>query len=115
MILIIIGNAYASDEEFKAIDQVMKQVYVDISKNESLGFLADFVLHGLTKRIPFKIYLDKGITALEKEILFNYPSHSDLGDCMNYMLRSRWTRMIYKGKEIPCRPCDKAYYTRVIL
>lgn len=109
---IIIGNAYASDEEFKAIDQVMKQVYVDIPKNESLGFLADFVPHGLTKRIPFKIHLDKGITALEKEILFNYPSHSDLGDCMNYMLRSRWTRMIYKGKEIPCRPCDKAYYTR---
>ena len=109
---IIIGNAYASDEEFKAIDQVMKQVYVDIPKNESLGFLADFVPHGLTKRIPFKIHLDKGTTALEKEILFNYPSHSDLGDCMNYMLRSRWTRMIYKGKEIPCRPCDKAYYTR---
>ena len=109
---IIIGNAYASDEEFKSIDQVMKQVYVDIPKNESLGFLADFVPHGLTKRIPFKIHLDKGITALEKEILFNYPSHSDLGDCMNYMLRSRWTRMIYKGKEIPCRPCDKAYYTR---
>lgn len=90
----------------------MKQVYVDIPKNESLGFLADFVPHGLTKRIPFKIHLDKGITALEKEILFNYPSHSDLGDCMNYMLRSRWTRMIYKGKEISCRPCDKAYYTR---
>ena len=83
-----------------------------IAKNESLGFLADFVPHGLTKRIPFKIHLDKGITALEKEILFNYPSHSDLGDCMNYMLRSRWTRMIYKGKEISCRPCDKAYYTR---
>ena len=100
---IIIGNAYASDDEFKAIDQVMKQVYVDIPKNESLGFLADFVPHGLTKRIPFKIHLD---------ILFNYPSHSDLGDCMNYMLRSRWTRMIYKGKEISCRPCDKAYYTR---
>lgn len=109
---IIIGNAYASDEEFKAIDQVMKQVYVDIPKNESLGFLADFVPHGLTKRIPFKIHLDKGITALKKEILFNYPSHSDLGDCMNYMLRLRWTRMIYKGKEIPCRPYDKAYYTR---
>ena len=112
---IIIGNAYASDEEFKVIDQVMKQVYVDIPKNESLGFLADFVPHGLTKRIPFKIHLAKGITALEKEILFNYPSHSDLGDCMNYMLRSRWTRTIYKGKEIPCRPCDKAYYTRVML
>ena len=31
---------------------------------------------------------------------------------MNYMLRSRWTRMIYKGKEIPCRPCTKTHYTR---
>lgn len=39
---IIIGNAYASDEEFKAIDQVMKQVYVDIPKNESLGFFSRF-------------------------------------------------------------------------
>ena len=109
---IIIGNAYASEDEFKAIDQVMKQVYVDVPKNEAFGFLADFIPHGMIKRVPFKIQLEEGITELEKEILFNYPTHSDLGDCMNYMLRSRWTRMIYKGKEIPCRPCTKTHYTR---
>ena len=109
---IIIGNAYASEDEFKAIDQVMKQVYVDVPKNEAFGFLADFIPHGMVKRVPFKIQLEEGITELEKEILFNYPTHSDLGDCMNYMLRSRWTRTIYKGKEIPCRPCTKTHYAR---
>ena len=90
----------------------MKQVYVDVPKNEAFGFLADFIPHGMIKRVPFKIQLEEGTTELEKEILFNYPTHSDLGDCMNYMLRSRWTRMIYKGKEIPCRPCAKTHYTR---
>ena len=83
-----------------------------VPKNEAFGFLADFIPHGMIKRVPFKIQLEEGITELEKEILFNYPTHSDLGDCMNYMLRSRWTRMIYKGKEIPCRPCTKTHYTR---
>lgn len=109
---IIIGNAYASEEEFKAIDKVMKEAYVDIEKNTSLGFLSDFLPHGLTKRIPFNIILEDDITDIEKEILFNFPSHADLGDCMNYMLRSRWTRMIYKGKEIPVRKCNKKVYKR---
>lgn len=35
---IIIGNAYASEDEFKAIDQVMKQVYVDVPKMKLLVF-----------------------------------------------------------------------------
>ena len=34
---IIIGNAYASEDEFKAIDQVMKQVYVDVPKSLCVG------------------------------------------------------------------------------
>lgn len=109
---IIIGNAFASEEEFKAINQVMKQAYINIPKNESLGFLADFLPHGNTKRIPFKVKLEDSITDIEKEILFDYPVHADFGDCMNYMIRSRWTRVIYKGKELPCRPCHKNHYTR---
>lgn len=35
-----------------------------------------------------------------------------MGDCLNYMLRSRWTRIIYKGKSIPERKCNKTHYTR---
>lgn len=109
---VIIGNAFASEEEFKAIAKVMKQVYVDVPKSEGLGFISDFIPHGEVKRIPFKINVEEGLTDTEKEILFDYPTHADLGDCLNYMLRSRWTRMIYKGKTIPERKSEKIKYTR---
>lgn len=109
---VIIGNAFASEEEFKAIAKVMKQVYVDVPKSEGLGFISDFIPHGEVKRIPFKINVEEGLTDTEKEILFDYPTHADLGDCLNYMLRSRWTRMIYKGKTIPERKSEKTKYTR---
>ena len=35
-----------------------------------------------------------------------------MGDCLNYMLRSRFTRMVYMGKSIPARPCHKSKFTR---
>ena len=109
---IIIGNAYASEAELKAVSEVMKQVYVDIPVNESLGFIAEYVPHGEIKRIPFRIHLEEGLSDLEKEILFDYPTHADLGDCLNYMLRSRWTRIIYQGQSIPERKTNQTHYTR---
>lgn len=109
---ILIGNAFASEKEFKAIDKVMKEAFIHIPLNPSFGSMADFIPHGDIKRIPFSIKLEEGITDLEKEILFQFPTHSDMGDCLNYMLRSRWTRVIYKGKSIPVRPCNKTHYTR---
>lgn len=109
---ILIGNAFASEKEFKAIDKVMKEAFIHIPLNPSFGSMADFIPHGDIKRIPFSIKLEEGITDLEKEILFQFPTHSDMGDCLNYMLRSRWTRVIYKGKSISVRPCNKTHYTR---
>lgn len=109
---ILIGNAFASEKEFEAIDKVMKEAFIHIPLNPSFGSMADFIPHGDIKRIPFSIKLEEGITDLEKEILFQFSTHSDMGDCLNYMLRSRWTRVIYKGKSIPVRPCNKTHYTR---
>lgn len=109
---VIIGNAFASEEEFQAIAKVMEQVYVNVPRREELGFIADFMAHGEVKRIPFKINLEDGLNETEKSILFDFPSHADLGDCLNYMLRSRWTRMLYKGQSIPERKTDKKKYTR---
>lgn len=109
---VIIGNAYASEEEFKACAEVMKKVYINVPKNEALGFLADLLPHGDVQRIPFKIRYDDGVTELEKEIAADYPTHADMGDCLNYTLRSRFTRMIYAKQDIPARPCDKKVFTR---
>lgn len=109
---VIIGNAYASEEEFKKIDEVMKATFVNIPKNEKLGFFADFLPHGNLKRIPFSVNLVEGITDVEREALFGFPTHSDMGDGMYYMLRTRTTRMLLRGKEIPHRPSTKEYFTR---
>lgn len=109
---ILIGNAFASQQEFEAIDKVMKQAFIHVPLNPAFGSMADYIPHGDIKRIPFSIKLEEGITDLEKEILFGFPTHADLGDCLNYMLRSRWTRVIYKGTSIPERPCGKTHYTR---
>ena len=109
---VLIGNAFASEEEFKAIDRVMKEAYVNIPVNDSFGFFKNLIPHGDIKRIPFNINLEEGITDLEKEILFDYPAHNDMGDCLNYMLRSRWTRVIYRNTSIPERKCNKTHYSR---
>lgn len=109
---VIIGNAFADEAELKAMADVMEQVYVNVPIRRELGFIAEYLPYGDVKRIPFKIDLEEGISELEKEILFDYPTHADLGDCLNYMLRSRWTRMIYKGQPIPERKSDRTVYTR---
>ena len=107
---VLFGNAFASEEEFEAIDKVIKETYIQVPKREELGMLADFIPHGDITRIPFKIELDKDITDLEKEILY-YPTHS-AGEYLYYMIRSRWTRVFYKNKEIPARQSDKTMYHR---
>jgi uncharacterized protein len=109
---VLIGNAFASEEEFKDIDRVMKEVFINVPVNDDFGFFKDFIPHGDIQRVPFNIKLEEDISDIEKEILFDYPTHNDMGDCLNYMLRSRWTRMIYKGKSIPERKCAKTHYTR---
>ncbi|MBE6108243.1 MAG: DUF871 domain-containing protein [Erysipelotrichaceae bacterium] len=107
-----IGNAYASESELKECAEVVKRAYIHVPLDERMGFLKEYIPHGDLVRIPFKIHLDENITKLEREILFDYPTHNDMGDCLNYMLRSRFTRMVYMGKSIPARPCHKSKFTR---
>ena len=108
---VLIGNAYASEAELQAVAAVMEKAFVDIPINQSFGAFAGMLPHGLVSRVPFKITLEWGITELERELLFCYPTHMD-SDCLNYMVRSRWGRFLCKGKSIPPRASSKARYTR---
>ena len=108
---IIFGNAFASEKEFKAIAQVIKEAYVDIPKNEAMGFLADLLPHGLVERIPFKIELENGVTDVEKEAVYNFQYHQN-SENPYYMIRSRWSRIFYAKASIPERKCDQEYYHR---
>ena len=113
----IFGNAFAPEEEFKAICKTMEEAYptLDTLSHEDPFFgdlLKEFVPAGQVKRIPLKIHLEEGISDLEKEDLFESPAHLDLGDCMNYMLRSRLGRMLYKGRDFIPRKSDKPVFEK---
>lgn len=112
----LFGNAYASDEEFEAIRKTMEQVYGEPSKTAEFhglfAMIKDFLPKSENGRMPFKLRMDPGVTDFERELVFDFPMHSDLGDSMNYMLRSRFTRMMTDGKEIKPRKTDRDVFHR---
>jgi len=74
---IIIGNAYASEDELKSAHE---------------AFVADYP--------SLKVVPADDITALERTVLFEN-DHSYRGDRSEYLLRSTQTRVIYKDEAFP--------------
>ena len=108
---ILFGNAFATEEEFEQVADVMNEVYTHVEKVTQFGsMIADILPHGDLKRLPLGIELEDGVTDIEKEILY-YGTHQ-VGESIHYMIRSRWTRLFYKDADIPCRVCDKEYFEK---
>lgn len=84
---ILIGNAYAAEDELKAVSQIDKT------------------------KITFKLELAEEITDEEKNIIYNYP-HFGRGDASDYMIRSSVTREQYKNKKIPYRKYHEELFHR---
>lgn len=84
---VIIGNAFAAEDELKAISQIDKT------------------------KITFRIQLADNITDEEKKIIYDYP-HFGRGDASDYMVRSSLPREDYRNKTIPCRKYDKRLFHR---
>lgn len=72
---VIIGNAFAREEEFKALSEVNPY------------------------RMSFKVQCVEGISEVEKEILFEN-IHRNRGDVSEFMIRSSDTRAYYKEETI---------------
>lgn len=84
---VLVGNAYASEEELKAMSEV------DLTK------------------VTLKIDFEEGVTDFEKEDLFsNY--HMVRTDGNDIVLRSSFPRIIYKGREVPERKHNREKFTR---
>lgn len=84
---IIIGNAFATEDELKVISQVDK-----------------------TKTL-FNLELAEGVTETEKNIIYNY-KHFGRGDASDYMVRSSIAREDYQSKEISYRKYEKEFFHR---
>ncbi len=74
---VIVGNAYASEEELKAMSEI----------NAST--------------IELQVELLKDLDPIEEKILVEYDEHFRRGDINEYMIRSTMTRVIYKDETIP--------------
>lgn len=110
---ILFGNAFASEEEFKAIQEVLEPPVID---EESPAIKMMMAFGG---RIPtgedaikIKVNLDKDITPEEKEVLLHYFPHMDVGDASEWIWRSRMPRMVYTKSNIPQRKCAKEYFEK---
>ncbi|WP_276862357.1 MupG family TIM beta-alpha barrel fold protein [Anaerococcus tetradius] len=84
---IIIGNAYASEEELEKLGKI------DLS-------------------IPsLEVDENYDIIKVEKEIMYNF-THSDRIDSSEYFIRSSVTRSYGNDKDIPYRNCKKEYFEK---
>ncbi|NVF12300.1 DUF871 domain-containing protein [Anaerococcus sp. AGMB00486] len=84
---IIIGNAFASEDELKVLSQI------DLS-------------------IPsLKINLNNDIMDIEENILFDFV-HADRIDSSEYFIRSSSTRIFAKDSDIPAKNVDKEFFER---
>ena len=84
---ILIGNAYASEAELKAM------AAVDLSKT------------------TIRIELEKDICAAEKKALFDYP-HTGRQDASDYYIRSSLPRFFFKEEAIPERMSEQRMFHR---
>ncbi len=85
---IIIGNAYATEEELKSLSEI------DLQK------------------VTFRMDEDPGISDVEKEIVYDYAPHWDRYDHSSFFLRSSMVRLKYKDTSIPYRKSDKKVFTK---
>lgn len=109
---VLIGNAYASEEELKALQAVFAPVEIP-KENPLLPILkamglASSSLTGGSKALPkkLKIHLDPGITNMERKVLFEYYPHTDVGDSSEWIWRSRMPRMVYAKETFPPRKAE---------
>lgn len=110
---ILIGNAYASEEEFKALQEALIEVESK-QENPLLKMLSDSGALDLSNSTQKKlrVILNENMTQVEKDILFNFYPHLSFGDSSEWMWRNRLPRFIYSqsDKTIPYRQVQKEYF-----
>ncbi len=106
----IFGNAFVSEEEFKEIDQTMKEIYV-YAQDRPFYFpgIRNEIPIGDIERIPLTIDLAEDLSDSEKELLFVFNKHT-ASEYVHTIIRSRWGRFDFRFTPIIPRPCGKEYF-----
>ncbi len=108
---IMIGNAFASDEEFKAIKEAIKKLKPKTNYLEKLPFEEFFKKQEMPDVKKVRVNLDKAISDTEKDILLNFFPHIDMGDSSEWIWRNRLPRFFFHGK-VPQRKVSQKEFVR---
>lgn len=104
---ILIGNAFASEEEFKALKEVLLSE-TERTNRDLTPYLNLFLTkEALENPKHIKVSVDPNATEYEKEVLLNFFPHVDLGDSSEWIWRSRAPRMFVKENKIEPRDPGK--------
>lgn len=91
---ILIGNAYATEEELKALSEVVKDDNIN-TERPILKILVETGTINLDqlKVIRLKPEICPDISETEKSVIFDFEPHMSLGDNSEWMWRSRMSRL----------------------
>lgn len=111
---ILIGNAYASEEEFQKLQEVLADhEKSDQEMDPTLKLLVDHGLISMEKPIKrLRVTLDSEVTEKEKEVLFDFFPHLDMGDSSEWIWRTRISRFKYSlpGEVLEPRACKEEMF-----
>ena len=107
---ILFGNAFASEEELKAVSDTLKEIYI-YAEDRPFYFpgIRDQIPIGDIERLPITIDTVDDLTDSEKELLFVFNKHN-VSEYTHTIIRSRWGRFDFRFTPIPPRPCLKEYF-----
>ena len=113
---IFFGNAYASEDELAAVAEALAPVKPHYTKPEVERAFTDspFVDAEQVMSRQRKVRVEPlyDITPLEREILFDFFPHLDMGDSSEWIWRTRMPRMFYRDQTIEPRRYPLDYFQR---
>ncbi|MBR0137667.1 MAG: DUF871 family protein, partial [Erysipelotrichaceae bacterium] len=100
---LIIGNACANEEEFREVREAVKEHVPDLN-NPVIQMIMSMGVSTDREYVQKKIRVRpaEDITNAERDILFGFFPHTDVGDSSEWIWRSRIPRFL--KKRIPARP-----------
>ena len=113
---VFFGNAYASEEELAAVAEALAPVDPHYTKPEVEQMFTNspFVDAEQVMKHQRKVRVEPlyDITPVEREILFDFFPHLDMGDSSEWIWRTRMPRMFYRDQTIEPRRYPQDFFQR---